>query len=88
MDELSKLRRQKCDLVVTDIVMPNMTGFELTQAIRSRESLSDLPVIIVTNKEKEEDRLRGMQAGADAYIVKSRFDQKNLLSTIEDLLKT
>jgi len=88
LEALSILRRQKCDLVVTDIIMPNMTGFELTQAIRSRQSLSNLPVVIVTNKEKDQDRVRGMQAGADAYIVKSRFDQKNLLSTVEDLLKT
>ena len=88
VEALSKLRRQHCDLIVTDIIMPNMTGFELTQAIRIHKSLSNLPVIMVTNKEKEEDRLRGMQVGADAYIVKSRFDQKNLLSTIDELLKT
>ena len=88
IEALSKLRRQHCDLVLSDIVMPNMTGFELTEAIRSHESLSDLPVVIVTNKENEKDRLRGLQVGADAYIGKSRFDQKNLLSTVDELLKT
>lgn len=73
-------------LVVSDVEMPRMNGFELTSKIRSEERLSDLPVILVTSLESAEDRERGVEAGADAYIVKSGFDQGTLLDVIRRLL--
>ena len=80
-----KLRQEEhFDLVISDVEMPRKNGFELTAAIRS--ALGELPVILVTSLESREDRERGAEAGANAYIVKSGFDQKNLLDTIHRLL--
>lgn len=70
------------DAVVSDVEMPKMDGFELTRKIRADEALADKPVILVTTLESREDRKKGMEAGADAYIVKSSFDQSNLLDII------
>ncbi|MGD9822167.1 MAG: response regulator, partial [Aminobacteriaceae bacterium] len=80
------LSRGEISLVVSDVEMPGMNGFELTSKIRSEERLSDLPVILVTSLESAEDRERGVVAGADAYIVKSGFDQGALLDVIRRLL--
>ena len=63
-----------------------MDGFELTSSIRADEGLSDLPVILVTALEERAHRERGIAAGANAYIVKSSFDQSNLLQTIRRLI--
>ena len=73
------------DLVLTDVQMPKMDGFELLEAIRADDAHSSLPVVIVTTLGDEDSRRRGVEAGADAYIVKEEFDQQMLLSTIERL---
>jgi two-component system chemotaxis sensor kinase CheA len=85
-DALDKLRLQSYDLVVSDVEMPRMNGFELTASIRQELGLQDLPVIIVTSLASDEHRRRGMEAGAQAYIVKSQFNQDNLLDAIQQLL--
>jgi two-component system chemotaxis sensor kinase CheA len=77
---------ERPDLVVTDIVMPRMDGFELTRQLKTDPQLSDLPVILVTSLDSAEDKERGIEVQADAYIVKSSFDQVNLLDTIEQLI--
>jgi two-component system chemotaxis sensor kinase CheA len=74
------------DLVVSDVDMPRMSGFELTARIRADERLSRLPVVLVTALESREDRERGIDAGADAYIVKSGFDQSDLLDVVRRLI--
>jgi two-component system chemotaxis sensor kinase CheA len=73
------------DLVLTDIQMPEMDGFELLEAIRADEQHGSLPVVIVTTLADEASRRRGAEAGADAYVVKEEFDQQTLLETIERL---
>lgn len=83
IDGLNKLENDKFDVVVSDIEMPRMNGFELTKKIRSNSALSDTPVILVTALESGDDMKKGMEAGADAYIVKSSFEQSNLLETIK-----
>lgn len=83
IDGLNKLENDKFDVVVSDIEMPRMNGFELTKKIRSNSVLSDTPVILVTALESGDDMKKGMEAGADAYIVKSSFEQSNLLETIK-----
>jgi two-component system chemotaxis sensor kinase CheA len=79
-------RDDEIDLVVTDVEMPEMTGIELTRAIRAHATRSTLPVVIVTSLGDDDDRRRGIEAGADAYMVKQRFDQHDLLETVERLV--
>ena len=74
------------ELVVTDVQMPEMDGIELLQAIRENRERSSLPVVMVTSQGGEDDRQRGLEAGADAYIVKDKFDQRALIETVERLL--
>ncbi len=80
------LQSEGADVLVSDINMPRMDGFELTAKVRADERFKHLPVILITSLESREDRERGIQAGADAYIVKSAFDQEGLLSTIQRLI--
>jgi len=74
------------ELVVTDVQMPEMDGIELVRAIRDNRERASLPVVMVTSQGGEEDRKRGLEAGADAYIVKDKFDQRALIETVERLL--
>jgi two-component system chemotaxis sensor kinase CheA len=73
-------------LLVSDVEMPRMDGFALVEAVRGSERFRELPVVLVTARGTEKDKARGAKAGADAYLVKSSFDQKNLLETIAQLL--
>jgi len=80
------LQGAEFDLVVSDIEMPRMDGFALVEAVRGAKRLRDLPVVLVTALEKDEEKARGLAAGADAYLLKSAFDQSLLLETIRRLL--
>jgi len=73
-------------LVITDLDMPEMDGLELTRAIRAHAERSSLPIVVVTSKGDEADRVRGIDAGADAYMIKRAFDQQTLLDTVERLV--
>ncbi len=86
LDALALLRTEEIDLVVSDVDMPRMNGFDLTSRIRASREFSDLPVVLVTSLDSREDRERGIEAGANAYIVKSSFDQSNLLDVIKRLV--
>ena len=83
---LSKLAEEPSDLVLTDVEMPTMDGFELTEAIRANASLANIPVLILSSRSSEADRQRGLDAGADGYIIKSGFDEASLLSAVHRLL--
>jgi two-component system chemotaxis sensor kinase CheA len=85
-DALAQVRSNDFDLVVSDVDMPRMNGFELTARIRADKKLSELPVVLVTALGAQKDREYGIEAGANAYIVKSDFDQSNLLEIIRRLL--
>ncbi len=74
------------ELVVTDVEMPGMDGLELLRAIRAAPERASLPVVVVTSRGAEEDERSGLEAGADAYIVKQRFDQRALLDTVHRLI--
>lgn len=74
------------DVVVTDVQMPTMDGLELLREIRGDKKLSSLPVVVLTSLAGEEDRRRGLEAGADAYVTKDRFDQRALLETVGRLI--
>jgi two-component system, chemotaxis family, sensor kinase CheA len=79
-------RDEDIDLVVTDVEMPEMDGIELTRTIRAHATCSALPVVIVTSLGEDDERQRGIDAGADAYMVKRKFDQHDLLETVERLV--
>jgi CheY-like chemotaxis protein len=86
-DALAALDRDRqIALVITDIEMPGLDGIELTRAIRADPSRSSLPVVVVTSHGSDEDKRRGMAAGADAYMAKRGFDQHTLLATVERLV--
>jgi two-component system, chemotaxis family, sensor kinase CheA len=85
LDAFERLQTNTFDIVVSDVEMPRMNGFELTEKIREDAPTSNLPVILVTALESADDRRRGMEAGANAYIVKSSFEKGNLIETIKRL---
>jgi len=86
MDGLRKAQSGDFDAVLTDVEMPNMDGFTLTERLRQEDKYRDTPIIIITSREKEEDKRRGIQVGADAYIVKGDFEQGNLVDILRNLL--
>ena len=75
-----------CDLIVADVEMPRMDGLALCRAVKASPQLKQLPVVLVTARESPEDRSRGLEAGADAYLGKSSFDQQDLLETVRQLI--
>ena len=85
-DALQRLAEADYDLIVSDVEMPGMTGFELTAAVRRNERTKGTPVIIVSSLATDEDKRMGLKAGAQAYIVKGNFDQGALLETVETLI--
>jgi two-component system, chemotaxis family, sensor kinase CheA len=85
-EALAMLADQPADLVVTDLEMPNVDGFLLTSSIRAHPRLANIPVLIVSSRASAEDHQRGLDAGADGYIVKTSFDEAGLLSAVSRLL--
>ena len=85
-DALAKVEDSAYRLFVLDVEMPGLNGFELTRKLRQDERFAETPIIIVTSLAKEEHRREGLEAGANAYIVKGEFDQNNLLETAERLV--
>ena len=85
VEAFAALRAGRFDLVVTDVDMPRLDGFGLTAKIRGDRALSQLPVVLVTALASREDREHGIDVGASAYIVKSSFDQGNLLEVVRRL---
>ncbi len=86
MDALEKLSHAKFSAVVSDILMPNLDGLSLTRKIRAEPAYRDLPVILVTSLATDEDKRRGLEVGANAYIPKPSFDQRLLLDTLRRLI--
>ena len=85
-DALERALRSRFDLVISDLEMPGMNGFQLTRELRSRESSRDTPIIIVSSLSREEDQRQALAAGAQAYIVKGAFDQVLFLETVQALM--
>lgn len=86
MEAWNMLQREGADILVSDVNMPRLDGFGLAEKVRASEQLKRMPIILVTSLDSSADRERGILAGADAYIVKSAFDQDVLLSTIRRLV--
>ncbi|MGL5066078.1 MAG: response regulator [Microcoleus sp.] len=86
MDGWNALRTGQFDLVISDVDMPRMTGIELVSQIKNHATLKSIPVIIVSYKDREEDRIRGLEVGADYYLTKSSFHDDTLLNAVIDLI--
>jgi two-component system chemotaxis sensor kinase CheA len=86
LDGLEKQLAEKHDLVITDIEMPRMDGFELTRTLKQTDQQQDVPIIIVTTLDSPEARERGLRAGASAYVVKNLLDMSTLVDSIRRLI--
>ncbi len=86
MDGWNAIRSSAYDLVISDVDMPRMNGIELVSHIKQDPALKDVPVMIVSYKDREEDRVRGLEAGANFYLTKSSFHDETLLSAVVDLI--
>lgn len=86
MDGWNAVRTGHYDLVITDIDMPRMNGIELVNQIKNHPNLKSLPVIIVSYKDREEDRIRGLEVGANYYLTKSSFHDDSLVNAVIDLI--
>lgn len=86
MDGLAKLRESAVDAVITDLMMPRMDGFQLLENIRKDPRLEKTPVIVVSSMESREDQERGLALGANAFIVKRKFDQRELIRAVRRIL--
>ena len=86
-EALEKAQWLHPDLIILDLMMPTMDGFEFVSRTRADPELSRTPAILVSSRDAADDLARGEQAGARAYIVKGEFDQGLLLSTIRELLR-
>ncbi len=83
---LDVVRKEKVNLIITDIMMPEMDGFEFTKAVKDDVRLKEIPVIMVTSKATDEDKKRGIEVGADAYIVKNQFESSSLMEIAQQLI--
>ncbi len=86
MDGLNALRSGRFDLLITDVDMPRMNGIELTRTVRQDPQLRAIPIMMVSYKDREEDRMRGLQAGADFYLTKGSFHDESLRNVVVDLI--
>ena len=86
MDGWNAARLASYDLIVTDVDMPRMNGIEFVKALKADPDLKDIPVVIVSYKDREEDRLAGLDAGADFYLTKSSLHDETLITVVGDLI--
>jgi two-component system sensor histidine kinase and response regulator WspE len=86
LDGLEAVRKGEYDLVISDIDMPRMNGLDLVRSLKADPRLRAVPVIIVSYKDREEDRLRGLEVGANYYLTKGSFHDDRLLHAVEELI--
>ena len=86
VDGWNAVRSGRYDLVVSDIDMPRMDGIQLVRHIKEDPRLQAIPVVVVSYKDREEDRIKGLDAGANAYLTKSSFHDQTFLTTVADLI--
>lgn len=86
MDGWNAVRRTKYNLIITDVDMPRMDGIELVKSMKDDHHLKKLPIMIVSYKDRHEDRQRGLEAGADYYLTKGSFHDETLIEAVVDLI--
>lgn len=85
-DAWNTINSEAFDAIITDVEMPHMNGFDLAKLVKQDNRYSEIPVVIVTSLGSDEDKRRGIEVGADAYLVKSQFDTRSLINTVERLI--
>ena len=85
-DAWAKVQKRRFDCIVSDIEMPNMNGWDLCTRVKREARFADLPFVLITSLSKDEERRRGLEVGADAYMVKGLFNEQELLDTVERLI--
>jgi len=86
MDGWNAVQAGGFDLVITDVDMPRMDGIELVKRIKSKQHTAAIPVVIVSYKDQEEYRMKGLEAGASHYLTKSSFQDETLVNAVQDLI--
>lgn len=86
VDGWNSIQNTQYDLVITDVDMPRMNGIDLVRAVKQNTRLQQIPVVIVSYKDRSEDRLNGLSAGANYYLTKSSFHDDTLVSAVEELI--
>ena len=81
-EALRRIERSPCDCVVTGVELPGISGIELTRRVRSSDLYADLPVVVVSTRDRPADRLAGLEAGADAYLTKQGLEPRHLAEVI------
>jgi len=87
LDALEKLRMNTYEVIVTDLEMPRLDGFGLVRQLRNVSQYEDMPILIISTRESAEDRMRALEAGADAYLVKQQLEPEGLLKTMQGLIE-
>lgn len=85
-DAWTKIQQRRFNCIVSDIEMPNMNGWEFCERVKRELNLADIPLVLITSLSKDEERRRGLELGADAYMVKGLFNEQELLDTVERLV--
>jgi CheY-like chemotaxis protein len=85
-EALAAAKSSHYDLICTDLNMPMMDGFLLTENVRKNEALAQIPIIVISSRESEEDQKRAAMLGANRYIIKNSFNNHNLLTAVKDLI--
>jgi two-component system, chemotaxis family, sensor histidine kinase and response regulator WspE len=86
MEGWNLVREGRYDIVISDIDMPRLNGLELVRRMKADSRLQTVPVVIVSYKDREEDRLRGLEAGANHYLAKSSFHDDTLVQVVRELI--
>ena len=86
LDGLEKLAKKQFDLIVTDLEMPRLDGFGFVRRVRNQDEYEDLPIMVISTRESAEDRMRALEGGADAYMIKQQLQGEKILETVKSLL--
>ena len=84
-EALAQLSEERYDCLVTDVEMPGMDGYDLTRNVRATPALAHLPIVVVTTHDRPDERLKGLAAGADAYLAKQGLDARELVALVRRL---